>query len=140
MEGSVMHICPHCCSECSYLYAGIFECIDINSGYILRFFLAQCKHVFSIIMTNILRSNLFAKEHEVTLLSETGKSNWSLIGWSLIEPADDLSISGRHTVQSLKGRSRPHLEVLEINHPESCWGNSFGQGLERKQIVPCYCS
>ena len=38
-------------------------------------------------MTNFVRSNVFAKEHEVTLLLESGKSHLSLISLVLIDLA-----------------------------------------------------
>lgn len=72
--------------EADYPLAVISLWKDVNSGYnsnILRLF----QQVFAIFMTNFDRSNVFAKEHEVTLLLESGKSNLSLISLVLIDQA-----------------------------------------------------
>lgn len=97
-----------------FLY--IKTCINYTFSTFLALYY---KHIFAI---------------KMTLLSETGKNNWPLIGWALIDPVDDLSVSRKQDVQSPKSRSRPHLEVRKIDEPEtSCW-NCFGQGSETSRL------
>lgn len=70
------------------------------------------------------------------MLLEIRKNNWSLIGWTLIDLEDDLSVSRRQTVQSLKSQSRPHSRGLKDQSAGELLVELFLTWF-RKQVVPC---